>query len=109
MIKLKIKKGDDVVVITGKYKGKKGKVLKMLPEENRAFVSGINVAKKHTKPTKENEGGIVSKELSIHISNIAHIDPKSGLHTKVGIKTLEDGTKVRIAKRSGEIIGKEGK
>ncbi|WP_342271304.1 50S ribosomal protein L24 [Candidatus Tisiphia endosymbiont of Parasteatoda lunata] len=110
MIKLKIKKGDEVIVITGKNKGKKGKVLKVLPEQNRAIVSGINIVRKHVKASKTSEGGIVSKELSIHISNIAHIDPKTGNHTKVAFKFLEDGSKVRVAKKSGEIISnKEGK
>lgn len=109
MIKFKIKKGDEVIVITGKNKGKKGQVLKILPKENRAVVSGINVVKKHTKPSKVSEGGIIQKELPIHISNIAHIDPKTGVPTKVGFKILADGSKVRVAKKSGEIIAKEGK
>ncbi len=109
MIKFKIKKGDEVIVITGKNKGKKGQVLKILPKENRAVVSGINVVKKHTKPSKVSEGGIIQKELPIHISNIAHVDPKTGVPTKVGFKILADGSKVRVAKKSGEIIAKEGK
>ncbi|MCC8417107.1 MAG: 50S ribosomal protein L24 [Rickettsia endosymbiont of Bryobia graminum] len=109
MVKLKVRKGDEVIIITGKYKGKKGKILKIFPEENKAIVSGINLVKKHTKATQTSEGGIISKELPIHISNIAHIDPKSGTHTKVGFKILEDGSKVRVAKKSGEIIAKEGK
>lgn len=109
MIKLKIKKGDEVIVTTGKNKGKKGKVLKIFPEENRAIVSGINVARKHTKASQTSDGGIVPKELTIHISNVAHIDPKTGEPTKVGFKILEDGSKVRVAKKSGEIISGEGK
>lgn len=109
MVKLKIKKGDEVIVVTGKNKGKKGKVVKVFPEENRAIVSGINVARKHTKASQTSEGGIVSKELSIHISNVAHIDPKTGEATKVGFKILADGSKVRVAKKSGEIISGEGK
>ncbi|XVN41300.1 MAG: 50S ribosomal protein L24 [Rickettsia endosymbiont of Argas persicus] len=109
MIKLKVKKGDEVVVITGKYKGKKGKILKVLPVENKIIVSGVNLVKKHTKPTQTSEGGIITKELPIHISNVAHIDPKTGNPTKVAFKFLENGSKVRIAKKSGEIIGKEGK
>lgn len=109
MIKLKVKKGDQVVVITGKDKGKKGKILKVFPERNRVIVSGVNVAWKHTKPTKLSEGGIIQKELSINISNIAHIDPKSGQATKIKIKVLSDGSKVRVAKKSGEIIGEEKK
>ncbi|ABE05132.1 50S ribosomal protein L24 [Rickettsia bellii] len=109
MIKLKVKKGDEVIVITGKYKGKKGKILKVFPEQNKIVVSGINLVKKHTKPTKVSEGGIITKELPIDISNVAHVDPKTGNPTKVAFKFLEDGSKVRIAKKSGEIIGKEGK
>lgn len=109
MMKFKIKKGDEVVVITGKNKGKKGRVLKVLPKENRAVVSGINIVRKHTKPSQVNEGGIIQKELPIHISNIAHVDPTTGVPTKIGFKILADGSKVRVAKKSGEIIGREGK
>lgn len=109
MVKLKVRKGDEVIVITGKYKGKKGKILKIFPEENKAIVSGINLVKKHIKASQTSEGGIISKELPIHISNIAHVDPKTGSHTKVAFKILEDGSKVRVAKKSGEIIAKEGK
>ncbi|WP_419235208.1 50S ribosomal protein L24 [Rickettsia endosymbiont of Nabis limbatus] len=109
MIKLKVKKGDEVIVITGKYKGKKGEILKVFPEKNKIVVSGINLVKKHTKPTQVSEGGIITKELPIDISNVAHVDPKTGNPTKVAFKFLEDGSKVRIAKKSGEIIGKEGK
>lgn len=109
MIKLKVKKGDEVIVITGKYKGKKGKILKVFPEKNKIVVSGINLVKKHTKPTQVSEGGIITKELPIDISNVAHVDPKTGNPTKVAFKFLEDGSKVRIAKKSREIIGKEGK
>ncbi|BBJ32006.1 MULTISPECIES: 50S ribosomal protein L24 [spotted fever group] len=109
MIKLKVKKGDEVVVITGKHKGTKGKILKVFPEDSKVIVSGVNLVKKHTKPNQMSEGGIITKELPIHISNIAHIDPKTGNPTKVAFKFLEDGSKVRIAKKSGEIIGKEGK
>jgi large subunit ribosomal protein L24 len=109
MIKLKVKKGDEVIVITGKYKGKKGRILKVFPTDNKIIVSGINLVKKHTKPSQTSEGGIITKELPIHISNVAHIDPKTGKSTKVGFKILDDGSKVRVAKKSGEIIGKEGK
>ncbi len=109
MIKLKIKKGDRVKVITGKSKGKIGDVLKVFPKENRALVSGVNLAKVHLKPSRNSEGGISQKELPIHISNLNHIDPKTDEVTKVGIKTLENGKKVRFAKKSGEIISKEGK
>lgn len=109
MTKLKIKKGDKVKVITGKSKGKVGDVIKVLPSENRVVVSGVNLVKKHTKPTQTSEGGIVQKELPIHVSNVSHVDPKTGVATKVGYKILEDGKKVRFAKKSGEIITKEGK
>ena len=109
-VKLKVRRDDEVIVITGKYKGQKGKILKVFPEENKALVSGINVVKKHTKATQTHEGGIISKELPIHISNISHIDPKTGEHTKIAFKILEDGTKVRVSKKSGEIIkSMEGK
>ncbi len=103
-VKLKIKKGDRVIVVAGKDKGKSGDVLKMLPKENRAVVGGVNVARKHQKQTAAQEGGIVNKELSIHVSNLAHIDPKDGKATRVGYKVLDDGKKVRVAKRSGEVI-----
>lgn len=109
MTKLKVRKGDAVVVITGKNKGKKGTILKILPKENKAIVSGVNIVRRHTKATQASEGGIIAKELPIHISNIAHIDPKTGAGTKIGFSILEDGTKVRIAKKSGEVIDKEGK
>ena len=109
MIKLKVKKGDEVVVITGKNKGKKGKILSVFPKENKAIVSGINLVKKHTKPSQNSEGGIIQKELPIHISNISLIDPKSGENTRVGFKILDDGSKIRIARKSGEIITSEGK
>ena len=104
MAKLKIKKGDHVVVITGKDKGKKGEVLKVMPEENRAIVRGVNVVRRHQRQTASQEGGIVSKEAPIQISNLALEDPKDGKPTRVGFKFLEDGTKVRFAKRSGEVI-----
>lgn len=103
-VKLKLKKGDRVIVVAGKDKGKSGDVLKMLPKENRAVVSGVNVARKHMKQTAAQEGGIVNKELSIHVSNLAHIDPKDGKATRVGYKVLDDGKKVRVARRSGEVI-----
>ncbi len=109
MIKLKIKKGDTVKVITGKNKGKVGDVIKVFPTENRVIVSGVNLVKKHTKPSQTSEGGIIQKELPIHVSNVSHVDPKTGEVTKVGYKTLKDGKKVRFARKSGEIITKEGK
>ena len=104
MPKLKIKKGDRVVVITGKDKGKKGEVLKMLREENRAIVKGVAMIRRHQKQTATQDGGIISKEAAIHISNLALEDPKDGKPTRVGYKFLKDGRKVRFAKRSGEVI-----
>lgn len=103
---MKIKKGDQVIVITGRDKGKTGEVTKAMPKENKVLVSGINLAKRHTKPTQENAGGIISKEMPIHVSNVALIDPKSGKATRIGFKVEKDGTKVRVAKKSGEVIGK---
>ncbi len=103
-VKLKIRKGDRVVVITGRSKGKTGEVLKVMPKENRAVVQGVNMVKRHTRPTQMSAGGIVEKEGPIHISNLAHVDPKSGQPTRVGFKILADGRKVRFAKRSGEMI-----
>ena len=102
--KLKIRKGDAVVVVSGKDKGKKGEVLSVIPKENRAIVQGVNVAKRHQRQTQTQEGGIVRKELSIHISNLALEDPQDGQPTRVGYKTLNDGRKVRFARRSGEVI-----
>jgi large subunit ribosomal protein L24 len=104
MPKLKIKKGDKVVVITGRDKGKTGEVKKVLPAENRVVVDGVNMVKRHTAPSAGNAGGIVEKEASIHVSNVAYVDPKTDKPTRVGYKNLEDGRKVRFAKRSGEII-----
>ena len=104
MPKLKIKKGDHVVVITGKDKGKKGEVLKVLPEENRAIVKGVAVVRRHQRQTASQEGGIVAKEAAIHISNLALEDPKDGKPSRVGYKFLKDGRKVRFARRSGEVI-----
>ena len=103
MPKLKIKKGDHVVVITGKDKGKKGEVLKVLPEENRAIVRGVAVVRRHQRQTASQEGGIISKEAPIHLSNIAYVG-KDGKPTRVGFKILADGKKVRIAKSSGAEI-----
>ena len=100
----KIKKGDKVVVITGKDKGKTGEVLRILVDENRALVQGINMVKRHTKPSAAGQGGVVSKEASIHLSNVALADPKTGKATRVGFKVEKDGKKVRIAKRSGEVV-----
>ena len=103
-LKLKIKKGDKVIVTTGKDRGKQGEVVRMIPTENRAVVRGVNLAKRHTKQTAAQEGGIVTKEMPIHVSNLALRDPKDGKPTRVGYKILADGKKVRVAKRSGEVI-----
>ena len=103
-IKLKIRKGDRVVVRTGKDKGKTGEVLRVMPKENRAIVRGVNMVKRHQRQTATQEGGIIVKEAPIHISNLALVDPASGQATRVGWRFLEDGTKVRVAKRSGEVI-----
>lgn len=100
----KIKKGDRVVVLTGRSKGRTGEVLKMIPKEGRAIVQGVNVVKRHTRPTQTTQGGILEKEASVHVSNLALVDPDTGKPTRVGFKFLEDGRKVRFAKRSGEII-----
>ena len=100
----KIKKGDKVVVLAGKDRGKEGEVLKVLPKEDRVLVQGVNMVKRHQRPTQFNAGGIQEKEATLHVSNVAHLDPKDGKPTRVGFKTLEDGRKVRYAKRSGEQI-----
>src|SRR5690242_8380341 len=100
----KIRKGDRVIVTTGRDKGKKGEVLKVFPTENRALVSGVNMVKRHQRQTQRQQGGIVSKEGTIHLSNLAHVDPKSGDASRVGFKVLKDGRKVRFAKKSGEVI-----
>lgn len=104
--KLKIKKGDQVVVTTGAHKGAKGEVMKVLREENRVVVQGVNMRTHHNKPTQTSPGGIEKIEAPIHVSNVALADPKSGKATKVGYKVLKDGTKVRVAKASGETIDK---
>ena len=101
---LKIKKGDHVVVLTGKDKGKHGEVLKMMPTENRAIVKGVAMIRRHQRQTATQDGGIISKEAAIHMSNLAIEDPKDGKPTRVGFKFLKDGRKVRFAKRSGEVI-----
>ncbi|MBN8912947.1 MAG: 50S ribosomal protein L24 [Rhizobiales bacterium] len=104
MASLKIKKGDSVIVLTGRDKGKRGEVIEVRPKENRALVRGVNVARRHQRQTASQEGGIISKEAAIQISNLAVEDPKDGKPTRVGFRFLEDGKKVRFAKRSGEII-----
>ena len=104
MASLKIKKGDHVIVIAGRDKGKHGEVVEMLPKESRAIVRGVNVVRRHQKQTAALEGGIISKEAPIQISNLALEDPKDGKPTRIGFKFLDDGKKVRFAKRSGEVI-----
>ena len=104
--KLKIKKGDNVIVISGRDKGRSGEVLKVFPEDRRLIVQGVHMARRHTKPRMGDPGGIVDKELTIHISNVAHVDPSSGKATRIGYKTLDGGKKVRVARRSGEVIDK---
>jgi large subunit ribosomal protein L24 len=103
-VKLKVKKGDKVVVLTGRDKGKSGEVIRVIPADSRVIVQGVNVVKRHTRPAAGNPGGIVEKEAAIHISNVAHVDPKSNLPTRIGYRILEDGRKVRFAKRSGEVL-----
>ena len=102
--KFRLKKGDDVVVLSGRDKGKKGSILKVLREKDRVLVDGVNMVKRHTRPSQTTQGGIVEKEASIHVSNVSHIDPNSNEATRVGFKMMEDGSKVRFAKRSGEVI-----
>lgn len=103
-LKLRVRKGDKVVVLTGKDKGRRGEIIRVLPKEARVVVAGVNKIKRHTKPTQTNQGGIIEREAPIHVSNVALEDPKDGKATRVGFKTLEDGRKVRVAKRSGELI-----
>ncbi len=102
--KFKIKRGDRVVVMAGRDKGKKGEVLRVLRQDRRAVVSGVNMMKRHTRPSTGNPGGIVQREAPLHISNLALEDPKDGQPTRVGFRFLDDGRKVRYAKRSGEVI-----
>ena len=104
MAKLKIKKGDTVVVLTGRDKGKTGSVVRALPRENKVIVQGINVAKRHQRQTPTAQGGIIEKEQPIHVSNVSAIDPKSSKPTRVGFKVNKDGTSTRIARRSGEAL-----
>ena len=108
--KYKIRKGDRVVVLTGKDKGKTGDVIRVMPAEARLIVQGVNVVRRHTRPGRDTAGGIVEKEAPVHISNVAHIDPKDGKPTRVGFKFIDakgkgaKPQKVRFAKRSGETI-----
>jgi large subunit ribosomal protein L24 len=102
----KIKKGDKVVVLTGRDKGRSGEVIEVHPQEERALVRGVNMVKRHQKQTAQQEGGIITKEMPIHLSNLAVADPKDGKPTRVGFKIMSDGKRVRMAKRSGvEIDG----
>jgi large subunit ribosomal protein L24 len=100
----KIKKGDQVIVLAGRDKGKKGEVYQVMPREGRALVRGVNSVRRHQRQTPQQEGGIIAKEAAIHLSNLALADPNDGKPTRVGFKLLADGKKVRVAKRSGEII-----
>ena len=100
----KIKKGDSVFILVGKDKGKTGKVLKVFPQKNRALVEGVNMVKKHSKPSSNSKGGIESIEMPIHISNLSYLDIKTNKGSRVGFKYLEDGKKIRFLKKSGETI-----
>jgi len=100
----RIKKGDKVVVLAGRDKGRSGEVLQVMPKEERALVRGVNMIKRHQRQSMNQEGGIISKEAPIHLSNLAFADPKDGKPTRVGFKILDDERKVRFAKRSGELI-----
>ena len=104
MVKLKIRRGDKVVVLAGRDKGKRGEVVKAFPTENRVVVQGVNMVRKHQKQTQSQQGGIIAKEAPIHVSNLAIQDPKDGAPTRIGYKILDDGRKVRFAKSSGEVI-----
>ena len=100
----RIRKGDKVVVLTGRDRGRTGEVIEVRPDEARALVRGVNLVKRHQKQSAQQEGGIISKEASIDLSNLALEDPKDGKPTRVGFRKLDDGRKVRFAKRSGEVI-----
>ena len=102
--RIRLKKGDKVVVLTGKDKGQSGEIVKMLRRQHKAVVQGVNIVKRHTAPSQAGPGGIISKELPIHLSNLAIEDPKDGKPTRIGIRTLKDGTRERFARRSGEAI-----
>ena len=106
MKKVKLKKGDKVIVVAGKNKGNTGEIIKVLPTKNRAIVRGVNLVKRHTKPTQNNTGGIIEKEGTIDVSNIAYLDEKDNKPSRLGFKILEDGRKVRFSKKSGEVIDK---
>jgi large subunit ribosomal protein L24 len=102
-----VKKDDNIIVISGKDKGKKGRVLAAYPKDSRVLVEGVNMVKKHSRPSQKNpQGGILNQEAPIHVSNVMLVDPKSGNATRVGYKALENGKKVRVAKKSGEVLDK---
>ena len=100
----RIKKGDKVVVLAGKYRGVEGEVLKVMPKDHKVLVQGVNLIKKHQKQTQTEQGGIITREAPIHVSNVAYLDRESGKPSRVGFKINDDGKKVRVAKRSGEVI-----
>lgn len=103
--KLHVRRGDTVIVVAGKDKGREGEVIRVYPEEQRVLVRGVNVVKRHTKPSAQNpQGGVVAKEASIHVSNVMHRDPDSGKPTRMGYKIMKDGSKTRFAKKSGSTI-----
>ena len=99
----KVKKGDQVIVIAGRDKGKKGEVVSVRPEDNRLVVQGVNMVTRHTRPSMNSQGGLIKQEATIHVSNVAHVDPKDNKATRIGFKTVKD-RKVRVARRSGEAI-----
>jgi large subunit ribosomal protein L24 len=100
----KVRKGDRVVVTSGRDKGKSGEVLRVYPSDERVVIAGVNLVKRHQRQTQKAQGGIVSKEAPLHLSKIAHVDPKTGGPTRIGFKVLEDGRRVRFAKKSGEVL-----
>ncbi|MBF0187552.1 MAG: 50S ribosomal protein L24 [Magnetococcales bacterium] len=104
MKRTRLKKGDEVVVIAGKDKGKRGSILRVMPDDGRVLVENVNMIKRHTKPGRDNEGGIVEKEASIHISNVMYYDTTASKGTRITVRTLEDGRKVRVAAASGEVL-----
>ena len=104
MPKLKVRKGDHVVILAGKDRGRRGDVLHVFPKENRVIVQGVNIVRRHMRQSQRQEGGIIQKEAPLHVSNVAHIDPKTDQPTRIRVRTLENGRKVRVASRSGEVI-----
>lgn len=104
--KMKIRKNDTVQILSGKYKGRIGTVMCALPQESKVVVQGVNVVKRHTRPSATSAGGIIEKEMPIHVSNVALIDPETNKPTRVGFKLLEDGRKIRVARSSGAALDK---